>query len=90
MLYFYYFRILLFLPRIFKNTSLYWEKLLDLKVVHQDGTTLKGSEAFIRFIAFYVINLTRILFVISIIMMVMREDNKMLHDLVFDTQIVKS
>lgn len=64
--------------------------LLDLKVVHQDGTTLKGSEAFIRFIAFYVINLTGILFVISVIMMIFREDGKMLHDLVFDTQVVKS
>jgi len=66
------------------------KELLNIKIVDTYGEdTLDGTTAFLRFIACIFINMTIIGYIVSVIMMLFRKDGKMLHDIFFDTKVVR-
>ncbi|XVN40933.1 MAG: RDD family protein [Rickettsia endosymbiont of Argas persicus] len=66
------------------------KKLLNIKIVDTySEDTLDGATAFLRFIAYFFINITIIGSLVSIIMMIFREDEKMLHDIFLNTKVVR-
>ncbi|MCC8462382.1 MAG: RDD family protein [Rickettsia endosymbiont of Ecitomorpha arachnoides] len=66
------------------------KRILGIKVVNiYDGNAIDGTTAFFRFIACFLINITIIGLIISIIFMLFNEEKKMLHDIFLNTKVVK-
>ncbi|WP_410525947.1 RDD family protein [Rickettsia endosymbiont of Cantharis rufa] len=66
------------------------KRILGIKIVNiYDGNAIDGTTAFFRFIACFLINITIIGLMVSIIFMLFNEDEKMLHNIFFSTKVVK-
>lgn len=83
--------IILYVP-IFESSSMQaalGTYILGMKIINEDGTRISFLKSLIRFIILGLINSTVILGIISIICMICTDEKKFLHDMIFDTRMVK-
>ncbi|MFY9589709.1 RDD family protein [Rickettsia endosymbiont of Halotydeus destructor] len=65
------------------------KQLLNMKLIDMYGHRLDSVEVFFRYTALFLINITIIGFIINVIFMLFNKDRKMLHDIFFNTRVVR-